>query len=141
MAKKIQKLLSQIKLVFSIPSVWVAIIILLLAAVSIFVSKALYENEKVFESSVFSNIFAGLTTGFIITALSGTKSVYASYLDGRLNWLKQTRELIMLYLTKKSELFASHKLSDEDFFNLAYSILTCANDVNDRISQSTFDKV
>lgn len=73
MKKMMQRASLKIETIASIPSFWLAILILVLAIVSICVSKALYAIGKEFESSVFSNIFAGLITGFIITVLSGQK--------------------------------------------------------------------
>ena len=141
MTKKLRKLFSRIKLVASMPSVWLAIIILLLAVVSIFVSKVLYENGKVFESSVFSNIFAGLSTGFIITILSNAKSLYVLYLQSKLKWFQQIRELIHTHFSKMHELNKAYANQREDFFDVAYDTSASASHVNAKILQSTFDKV
>ena len=141
MAKRIQKIHAKIKLVLSIPSLWLAIAILLLAVISILLSRSLYENGKVFASSVFSNIFAGLSTGFIITILSNAKSLYILNLQSKLKWFQQLKELIRTHFSKMNELrraYASHR---EDFFDIAYDTASTANHVNERILQSTFEKV
>ena len=141
MKKTRKRALVKIRTIASLPSFWVAILILALSVISIYISKVLYIYGKAFESSVFSNIFAGLITGFIITVLSGTKAVYVSYMQGRVSWLRQTHEMILKHLNKRHELFGAEKMSDEDFFNTAYDAASYANHVNDHIMQSTFDKV
>jgi hypothetical protein len=136
-----QRTILKIRTITSIPSFWLAIVILIFAILSICISKALYIRELTFESSVFSNIFAGLITGLVITILSGTKAVFVTYLQSRVIWLKQTHELILKHIHKWHSLFEATKLSDEEFFNIAYDAASYANHVNDRIMQSTFDKV
>lgn len=49
--------------------------------------------------------------------------------------------MILKHLNKRHELFGAKMMSDEDFFNTAYDAASFANHVNERIMQSTFDKV
>ena len=81
--KKEGNISRKVKLWFSFPNVWVSVCIGIFAVASIIASKYLLLEGNTFESSVFSNIFAGLLTGFVISLLSGVKAVYSSYLEAR----------------------------------------------------------
>lgn len=124
------------------PVFWVAIIIIIGMICSLAISNYYNEIDEAYLSSIFANIFAGLITGLTITVLSGTKSVYVAYLEGKLEWLAKTHEMILLHFHKKNELLHSiTKTTDDGFFELAYDAGGTANHVNERIMQSTFDKV
>ncbi len=141
MIKKKKKWLHKIIIIASMPSICLAIVILAVSILSICISRGFYEKGMEFESSLFSNIFAGLVTGFIIIVLSGTKSVYMAYLESKLIWLQQTHEMIIEHFSKRNDLFKANRKTDEEFFEIAYDAAMDANSVNVRIIQSTFDKV
>ena len=91
-------------------------------------------------SSIFSNIFAGLITGFAISLMSGVKSSYTTYLEAKYSWLEETHEMLLEYLNMHNKLRSSLKLPTEEFFDMAYDTGSRANWVNERIMQGTFDK-
>lgn len=141
MVKKERDFLEKLKLVLSIPSFGVAIIILSLAVFSIILSKSLFDKGNAFWFSVFSNIFAGLITGLAVSVLSGTKTVYTTYLQEKCKWLQQTSEMILEFESHKFKLVSSASLSEEELFEMAYDAASKANEVHARISHSTLEKI
>jgi len=141
MKKRLKHILTTIKFLLSFPVFWVAIAILILSIASLIVSKSYDNANNSFESSMYNNIFTGLLTGLVLAVLSGLKTLYVSYKEARLLWLEETHKMILDHLSKERELWSSSKSTDEEFYNTAYDALCAANWVNDRIMQSTFDKV
>ncbi len=140
MVKKTKNLISKLKLVFSTPSIWVTIVILLLAVVSILLSKSLSDKGYAFKSSVFSNIFAGLVTGLAVSVLSGTKAVFTTYLQEMSKWLQQTSEMILSFESIKHEIVSSSSLTELEMSDMAYDAISIANEVHLHISHRTFGK-
>ncbi len=56
------------------------------------------------------------------------------------SWLDETHKLILDHSMKFRKLWSRELTSDENFYDAAYDAGASANWVNDRISQSTFDK-
>jgi len=141
MKLKLKKTFTTIKNIVSFPVTWVAIAILILSVISLFVSLT-YENAgKTYESSMYNNVFTGLLTGLVLALLSGVKSVYAAYIEARLNWLEETHKMILDQFNEERKLWSAQNETDEIFFNIAYDVGSKANWVNERIMQSTFEKV
>mgnify|MGYP006970848369 CR=1 FL=1 len=141
MKRKLKKVLTTIKNITSFPVFWVAISIFVLSVISLFVSLAYESIGKTYESSMYNNVFTGLLTGLVLSILSGVKSVYAAYMEARLNWLEETHKMILDHLNEERKLWSAQNETDEIFFNVAYDTASKANWVNDRITQSTFEKV
>lgn len=139
--RKIKNTFAFIKTITTFPHFWVSVIIIILALIAILLSKRFYISGDTFKSSVFSNIFTGLITGLIITILLGIKNTYTAILQGKCIWLTETHNLILTFLSLKRELYGLNDMTSEVFFNKAYDAGSAANYVNDRILQSTFDKV
>lgn len=141
MKRRIKKVLITVKNITSFPVFWVAIAILFLSVISLVISLT-YENAgKTYESSMYNNVFTGLLTGLVLALLSGVKTVYAAYMEARLNWLEETHKMILDHLNEERKLWSTQNETDEVFFNMAYDTASKANWVNERIMQSTFDKV
>ncbi|MDL2232502.1 hypothetical protein LJC63_02840 [Ruminococcaceae bacterium OttesenSCG-928-L11] len=137
-AKKIHK---SIMLYFSMPTLWVALILAICAVVCLLISIALNDKGLQFESSLFSNVFAGLITGFSIALLSGVKSVYCNRLEIKILWLEETHKMILDFMNTHHSLYNYKNMTDEEFAERAYDTGSRANWVNDRIlHNSIFDK-
>jgi hypothetical protein len=139
--KKFKSFLEKLRIVFSLPNTWISLIILTFAIISMFMSIILNNNGNTFGSSIFSNIFAGLITGFAITVMSNVKSTYLALLEAKRIWLEETHKMIMDFIDTHHQLYSSQKLSNDERYNLAYDVICRANWVNDRIIQGTFNKV
>lgn len=140
MKKFLQKVRAQFSLVFSLPSLWVALVILACAIISVLISKKLDEQDSAFASSVFSNIFAGLITGFALSILSGVKAVYIAYLEARYDWLEEAHIMLLDFNSMHHKLLSASKMTNVEFSDKAYDTGARANWVNDKIIQGTFDK-
>lgn len=84
-------------------------------------------------SSICSNIFTGLLTGLNLSLLSGIKSVYVAYMEGRLNWLEEIHRMILEELNEERNLWSAKNESEQVFFDIAYDAASKANWVNDKI--------
>lgn len=127
MKLKLKKTFTTIKNIVSFPVTWVAIAILILSVISLFVSLT-YENAgKTYESSMYNNVFTGLLTGLVLALLSGVKSVYAAYIEARLNWLEETHKMILDQFNEERKLWSAQNETDEIFFNIAYDVGSKAN--------------
>ena len=140
MKKNRVRKMTPLRLLLLLPGFWVTVIIAILAGASMFISIKLNQIEKAFASSVFSNLFAGLTTGFVLSLMSGFKAVHCAYLEGRYNWLKETHEMILVFINKHHQLYSISTPTNEDYSNLAYDALCCANDVNAHILHAQSDR-
>jgi hypothetical protein len=135
-----KQLLSKIKLILSLPNTWVSLIILAFSVIALVVSILLNHNGDAFASSIVSNIFAGLITGFSITVMSNVKSTYCAILEAKSDWLEETHKMILDFLDMHHHLYSAQKLSDEEHYNFVYDVVCRASWVNTRIMQGTFNK-
>lgn len=141
MKRKFKKICNMIKFLFSFPVFWVVIFIVVLIITSLFVSINLHNSGSEYLSTIFSNVFAGLITGLVIAILSGSKTVYCSYMEARLLWLEETHKMILDHFEDERKLWGANQESDDIFYDLAYDTASKANWVNERIMQSSFSKV
>ncbi len=130
-------------LYFSFPHIWICLIITILAITTLIISIKLEQNDSSYWASILSNIFAGLLTGLIICLLSGTKQIYITKLNNKRRWLIHVKESLKAYIDLYSEL--THKsFSDydgqEELYNFIYDVGCHANNINQVIIQSTFNK-
>lgn len=138
--RSLKRIRAHVGLVFSLPSVWLSLVILASAIASVIVARHFSRQGSEFNSSLFSNIFAGLITGLALSILSGTKAVYSAYMQERYTWLDETHIMILNFLKMHRELYSTSRMSDEEFSGKAYDTGAHANWVNERIIQSTFDR-
>ena len=134
-----KRLRKKVKVICSIPSIWVSIIIVVLAIAAYSMSKLLYMQGESFRSSIYSNLFAGLVTGFIITLISNIRQIGLMKSEIVCGWLNETHEMILKHNEQFHMLFSIGDKQDE-FFEMSYNADCLANDVNERIKQGTFDQ-
>lgn len=141
--KTVKNVKDSIVLYFSFPHIWICLIITILAITTLIISIKLEQNDLSYLASILSNIFAGLITGLIICLLSGIKQITFSKLNNKKKWLTHLRDVLKEYIDLHSELvhksFSNYDGSEE-LFNFIYDIDCRANDVNQDILQSTFNK-
>ena len=141
--RRVKKCIDFLCLITSFPNYWISLLIIVLALASLLESRFLYFSKHEFESAIFSNIFAGLLTGLVISILSGVKITYITFLEVKLSWLNETHKLILDHTNKFRSLWSHDNIrelsSNEKFFDDAYDAGASANWVNDRILQSIFD--
>ena len=141
MKYKAKKFLTTIKNIISFPTFWISIAIFIFAIISLFISIVYEKSGDGYIASIYSNIFTGLLTGLIISLLSGIKSVYIAYMEGRLNWLEEIHRMILEELNEERNLWSAKNESEEIFFDIAYDVASKTNWVNDKILHSNFDKI
>ncbi len=139
--RKIKKIFMFIKTISLFPHFWFTVFIITLVIITLLLSKHYSDMGNSFSSSIFANLFAGLVTGLVITIMAGIKNTYCAILHGRCAWLTETHKMILIFFENKHALYGYKKMTDEEFFNKAYDAGGSANHVNERIIQSTFDKV
>lgn len=132
---------SYAKTTITFPHLWVAAVIMILTIVTFLLSKHFNDIKDSYTTSVFSNIFTGLITGFVLTILIGTKNVYQTIIQAKCDWLTKAHEVIHEFISLERELWNYKKMSDEDFFNKAYDAGCKANYLNELVLHSQFDKV
>ena len=140
--KTIKELWEYTLAIFSLPHFLTVIILLLLATVSLMISYC-FRGEATFLSSVFSNIFAGLITGFAVCLISGVKNIAAFNIEGKIKWLNGVH-LDYLKFNKhyRDVLLKVGKpgISDEELYDDIYDVLCDGNNIASTIAQSQFDK-
>lgn len=138
---KVKKIRTSISNMISFPAFWVSIVIMFLSIMSLFISLAFEKSGKEYGASIFNNIFTGLITGLALSLLSGVKSVYVAYMEARLNWLEGIHKMIIDQFNEEKKLWLLKNKTDEIFYDTAYDTISKANWVNDKIIQSTYEKV
>lgn len=129
-------------MIFKIPHIKTAIIILGLAIGTLIASGILQLKNCSFWSSVFANIFAGLITGLIICMISGIKQKSIATVNTKISWLQELSALIKIYLAdynKLTRLKFDKFNCDENLYIIFSDTDTHANDVNSAILQKHFD--
>ena len=118
------------------PQIWLFLIILVLSVICFFIS---INADADTTRSLFSNIFAGLITGLVISTLSGTKQIYILLQEKKLSWLMELHKKILDYLDMRYKFLIKdyQGLSRDDFI---YDMGAHANWIKDYISQGVFDK-
>ena len=133
----------KLRLVVSFPHIWICVMTLLIAVVSLIISCKLNTADKTFSSSVFSNIFAGLVTGLVICLISGVKQIYTVKLQEKKTWLENLSKMIGRYFEDYNALCHLHFdefNGDEELFDQIYDCGSHANWVNDEIIQRSFSR-
>ena len=133
---RLKEIKNRIQLFGRFPQIWLFFIILILSFISFFVSK---KAASEYTRSLFSNIFAGLVTGLVISILFGTKQIYISLQEKKLSWLVELHKKILEYLDMRHRFLINdyQGLSRDDF---VYDMGAHANWIKDYISQGAYDK-
>lgn len=141
--KKEAEWVRKLRIIISFPHIWTCAIILVCSIISLIIAYVL-NVENVFLSSIFSNIFAGLITGFIICLISGIKQISITKMRETKAWLEKVTGMIRDYYDAYASIRKIHFDrfdGDEALFEKIYDCGCRANWVNDEIIQSSFNKV
>lgn len=111
-------------------------IIIVLSIIACKISIACMKSNP-FLSSVFTNIFAGLVTGIVISLIFTIKSMTLYRTECLIDWLDSLHKDILEYIGMHQKVFfrGQRDLDDETFHNHIYNILCCGNNINMVISQ------
>ena len=135
-------LLRKISAVFTFPHIWVCIAIAALSVVALVLSWRLKCSQP-FWSSIFANVFAGLITGLVVCFIGGVKQIHMVHMQSKLAWLKDTADLIKLYLNDHHKMQCMHfdKFNGEqETFDFYYNMSIRASNINMAIQQGSFNK-
>lgn len=141
--KKPNKLIWRAKIIAKFPHIWVCAIILFAAVASLLVSLSLNCSGNNFWASIFSNVFAGLITGFVVCLISGMKQLTTTKAREKKAWLENLSGMLKRYFSGYNQLVKmrfDRFNGDEETFNFIYDVGSYANWVNDEIIQSSFSK-
>ncbi len=130
-------------MIISFPHIKACAIILVCSILSLIIAYVL-NTENAFLSSVFSNIFAGLFTGFIICLISSIKQISITKMRETKAWLEKVNGLIKDYHDAYASVRKIHFDrfdGDETLYEQIYDCGCRANWVNDEIIQSSFSRI
>ena len=120
MKYKLQLFGKRLQIYAGFPQVWI-FIFLVFAAVLFYCLSIKVCDE--YYKSLFTNIFSGLLTGLVLSALSGSRQVYIAKQEKKYEWLKQLHERIMDYKTMRGR-FLSNDFGEydrDDFIKIGVS--------------------
>ena len=115
---------------------WLFLSILVFAAIALVLSFSIRESTT---SSLFSNIFAGLITGLVLSGLSGAKQIYLASQLQKAEWIRQLQQKIADYHKMRTG-FLSNNLQGLVIEDYIYDMGAHASWVKDFILQSSFDR-
>lgn len=129
-----------IKTYFSLPHIWVTIIILLFSIVTLYMS-IIYKSIDTLISSIFSNIFSGLITGLVISIISLAKGISLYRTNCKIAWLNDIHSQCLNFITESKKIYFSKESdysSNEEKYNAIYDLLCLGNSISINISQGQF---
>ena len=129
MKYKLQLFGKRLQIYAGFPQVWI-FIFLVFAAVLFYCLSIKVCDE--YYKSLFTNIFSGLLTGLVLSALSGSRQVYIAKQEKKYEWLKQLHERIMDYKTMRGR-FLSNDFGEYDRDDFIYDMGAHASWINDFI--------
>lgn len=132
---KIKKI---VKTYFTLPHIWVSIIISLLSIVTLYISIQA-TNELI--SSIFANIFAGLVTGLVISIISLAKGISLYRTNCKIEWLNDIHNQCLKFFKESNKLYFSKDStysSNEEKYDAIYDLASLGNNISVNISQSQF---
>ncbi len=132
----IRKFYKRFRIYISLPQIWLFFIILILAIIMLICS---LNAKSGYLSSLYSNIFAGLITGVVISLLSGIRQIYIVLLERKHTWLQKLHQLIMDYKEIYLE-FIKDNYNNMDREDYIYDMGAHISWVNEHILQSSFDQ-
>ena len=140
----IRKRTKKLKLWFSLPHLWVSIIIFLMSLIAIGWSVYLNYIENDYWSSMLANIGGGLLTGLILCLVSGIKQFSIARLRSKEIFLNNIKSKIAEYDAQYCELYEKpfcRHTDIEGLFDFIYETGSLANWVNEYILQASFDEL
>lgn len=135
-----KKKIKIIKVYFSLPHVWMLIIIMVLSV--LFLLLSLVEKDE-FLSSMYANIFSGLLTGVILSLISWIKSVSLYRTHCIINWLENIHKECLKFINESRKVYIANKkqnLSEQEQFDEVYNLLCLGNSINESISQGQYNE-
>lgn len=133
---KLKQLQKKIAIYLSFPQVWLFLTILILTVITLVLSFSI-AYEKV--AALFSNVFAGLVTGLVLSGLSGTRQIYLAVQKQKVEWINTLQEKISDYRNIINK-FVDDDYDPEKRGDFIYDMGCYANWIKDFIVQSSFDK-
>lgn len=143
LCRPITTIIDRIITLFSFPHIWICLIILLLAVISLYASYQLNIIEENYWSSILANIAAGFVTGIVICLVGGAKQISVTKIKLKLAWLDKISEMVTQYNSSYSSLMQLHfdKFDgSSETFDFIYTVGSHANWINEEILQRSFDK-
>lgn len=133
---KLNQLQKKIAIYLSFPQVWLFLTILIFTVIALVLSFSI-ADEKL--ASLFSNVFAGLVTGLVLSGLSGTRQIYLAVQKQKIEWINTLQKKISEYrnITNK---FIADDYDPAERGDFIYDMGCYANWIKDYIVQSSFDK-
>ena len=135
MKKRIRIIWKKVLVYMSFPQTWLFAAILIMTVAAFFLSRNSHDE---YWKSLFSNIFAGLITGLVISLLAGTRQIYFSVQERKRQWLKEVHKLILEY-SELHHKFLRNDYNGMDREEFIYEMGACVSWVGERVLQSTFD--
>ena len=131
-----------LKVYFSLPHIWISIIISILCVVTLFLAM-LFEKDTTI-SSIMANIFAGLLTGLVISVISLAKGVSLYRTKSKIEWLNSIHKQCLQFINDWNKIFMprgkEYFSSDDEKYYAIYDLASLGNGISLVISQSKFKK-
>lgn len=131
----------RVKIVFGFPHIWICLIIVLLAIITLCVSYYFHINNQSYLSSIFANTSAGLITGLIVCLVSGVKQISKTGIISRKSWLEHISEMLKEYMEYYNKLrFAKFERinGDKELYDFIYDTAAHANWINEEIIHNSY---
>ncbi len=136
MKKRIRKIWKKVLVYMSFPQTWLFTTILVMTVAAFFLSRNVHDE---YWQSLFSNVFAGLITGLVISLLAGTRQIYFSVQERKKQWLKDLHKLILEYSGLHHK-FLRNDYNGMDREEFIYEMGASVSWIGERVLQSTFDR-
>lgn len=136
MKNKILLFEKRLRIYVGFPQVW--IFIFLVFATVLFYCLSIKTCDEYYKS-LFANIFSGLLTGLVLSALSGSRQVYIAKQEKKYEWLKQLHERIMDYKKMRSR-FLSNDFGEYERDDFIYDMGAHTSWINDFVKSGLSDK-
>ena len=136
MKNKLTNTKSAFGVYLSFPQVWVFISILSLTIITFVISIC---TKDQYWGSLFSNVFAGLITGLVLSMLSGVRQVYIVVQQRKTDWLQDLHKMILDYYSMRHD-FSVNNYRGMDRDDFIYDMGAHTNWIKEHIIQSTFDR-
>ena len=136
MKYKLQLFGKRLQIYAGFPQVWIFIFLVFAAVLFYYLSIKVCDE---YYKSLFTNVFSGLLTGLVLSALSGSRQVYIAKQEKKYEWLKQLHERIMDYKKMRSR-FLVNDFGEYDRDGFIYDMGAHASWINEFIKIGVSDK-
>lgn len=138
----IKKIINFIKIYFTLPHIWISLIILILTFVALWLS--IYYKSDSYLSSIYISVFTGLMTGLALSLISLIKSISLYITQNKINWLEMVHEQCLNYISESRKMYFSKKtesLTENEKYDKIYDLLCLGNDICVFISQGQYNDI